>query len=74
MTSVAGLLDVTAIDRGEAMNATPMQINVSNTAFILICVSLVMLVTPGLSFFYGGLVGRRNVLSIMIQSFISLHT
>lgn len=54
------------------MNATPMQINVGNTAFILICASLVMLMTPGLSFFYGGLVGRRNVLSIMIQSFISL--
>ena len=49
-----------------------MPINVGNTAFILICASLVMLMTPGLSFFYGGLVGRRNVLSIMIQSFISL--
>jgi Amt family ammonium transporter len=28
--------------------------------------------TPGLAFFYGGLVGRKNVLTIMIQSFISL--
>jgi len=54
------------------MNAAPTQLNVGNTAFILICASLVMLMTPGLSFFYGGLVGRRNVLSIMIQSFISL--
>jgi Amt family ammonium transporter len=31
-----------------------------------------MLMTPGLAFFYGGLVGRRNVLAIMIQSFVSL--
>lgn len=31
-----------------------------------------MLMTPGLAFFYGGLVGRKNVLAIMMQSFISL--
>lgn len=34
--------------------------NVGNTAFILVCASLVMLMTPGLAFFYGGLVGRKN--------------
>ncbi|MBC5828766.1 MAG: ammonium transporter, partial [Candidatus Eremiobacteraeota bacterium] len=39
---------------------------------MLICASLVMLMTPGLAFFYGGLVGRKNVLTIMIQSFMSL--
>jgi Amt family ammonium transporter len=43
-----------------------------NTAFMLLATSLVMLMTPGLAFFYGGLVGRRNVLSIMIQSFVSM--
>jgi Amt family ammonium transporter len=47
-------------------------INVGNTAFMLLCASLVMLMTPGLAFFYGGLVERKNVLSIMMQSFISL--
>jgi Amt family ammonium transporter len=47
-------------------------VNLANTAFMLICASLVMLMTPGLAFFYGGLVGRRNVLTIMIQSFMSL--
>ncbi len=31
-----------------------------------------MLMTPGLAFFYGGLVGRKNVLTIMIQSFVSM--
>jgi Amt family ammonium transporter len=43
-----------------------------NIAFMLVSTSLVMLMTPGLAFFYGGLVGRRNVLAIMIQSFVSM--
>jgi Amt family ammonium transporter len=47
-------------------------IGIGNTAFMLLCASLVMLMTPGLAFFYGGLVERKNVLSIMMQSFVSL--
>jgi Amt family ammonium transporter len=43
-----------------------------NTGFMLLCCSLVMLMTPALAFFYGGLVGRKNVLTIMMQSFVSL--
>ena len=43
-----------------------------NTGFMLVATSLVMLMTPGLAFFYGGLVGRGNVLSVMIQSFVSM--
>ena len=39
---------------------------------MLLCSSLVMLMTPGLAFFYGGLVGRKNVLAIMMQSFASM--
>ena len=39
---------------------------------MLVATSLVMLMTPGLAFFYGGLVGRKNVLTIMMQSFTSL--
>ena len=50
----------------------PTDVNIGNTAFILICASLVMLMTPGLAFFYGGLLSRRNVLAIITQSFISL--
>ena len=42
------------------------------TAFMLLATSLVMLMTPGLAFFYGGLAGRRNILGIMIQSFVSM--
>jgi Amt family ammonium transporter len=47
-------------------------LDTGNTAFMLLCSSLVMLMTPGLAFFYGGLVGRRNVLAIMMQSFVSM--
>jgi len=43
-----------------------------NTGFMLVATSLVMLMTPGLAFFYGGLVSRKNVLAIMIQSFVSM--
>jgi Amt family ammonium transporter len=43
-----------------------------NIGFMLVATSLVMLMTPGLAFFYGGLVGRKNVLAIMIQSFVSM--
>ena len=46
--------------------------NGANTGFMLLAASLVMLMTPGLAFFYGGLVGRSNTLSIMIQSFASM--
>lgn len=47
-------------------------INAGNTGFMLLATSLVMLMTPGLAFFYGGLVGRKNVLTIMMQSFVSM--
>lgn len=53
------------------MNGLP-AINTGNTGFMILCASLVMFMTPGLAFFYGGLVSRKNVLGIMIQSFVSM--
>src|SRR5271169_122067 len=47
-------------------------LDTGNTGFMLLCSSLVMLMTPGLAFFYGGLVSRKNVLAIMMQSFVSM--
>ena len=43
-----------------------------NTAFILICAALVLLMTPGLAFFYGGLVKAKSVISMMMLSFGAL--
>ncbi|MET0956633.1 MAG: ammonia channel protein, partial [Cryobacterium sp.] len=40
-----------------------------NTAFLLICAALVLLMTPGLAFFYGGLVKAKSVISMMMLSF-----
>jgi Amt family ammonium transporter len=48
------------------------EINSGDTAWMLVSTALVMLMTPGLAFFYGGLVRRKNVLSIMMQCFMLL--
>jgi ammonium transporter, Amt family len=48
------------------------EINNGDTAWMIISTALVMLMTPGLAFFYGGLVRRKNVLSIMMQCFMLL--
>ena len=47
-------------------------IDFSHTAFIIVCMALVNLMTPGLAFFYGGLVRERSVVAMMIQSWISM--
>jgi ammonium transporter, Amt family len=47
-------------------------INTGDTAWMLVATALVMLMTPGLGLFYGGLVRQKNVLGTIMQSFISL--
>ncbi len=49
-----------------------MMFDTGSTGFMLLATSLVMLMTPGLAFFYGGLACKRNILGIMMQSFVSL--
>ena len=44
----------------------------ASNAYMLVAAALVLLMTPGLAFFYGGLVGRKNVVTIMMQSFVSM--
>ncbi|AUA10959.1 ammonium transporter [Streptomyces malaysiensis subsp. malaysiensis] len=46
--------------------------NGANTAFVLISAALVMLMTPGLAFFYGGMVRVKSALNMLMMSFISL--
>jgi ammonium transporter, Amt family len=62
--------------RPSAQPAAPAQaagkIDSGDTAWVLICTALVMLMTPGLAFFYGGMVGRKNVLGILMQCMILL--
>src|SRR6476660_3883440 len=47
-------------------------INGADTAWVLISTALVMLMTPALGFFYGGLVRRKNVLATIMHSFFML--
>ncbi len=49
-----------------------MSFDTGTTTFMILSTSLVMLMTPGLAFFYGGLAGKRNILGIMMQTFVSL--
>ncbi len=43
-----------------------------DTAWMIVASALVLLMTPGLAFFYGGLVGKKNVISTMFQSFLAM--
>ena len=57
----------------EAAKASPLsQINSGDVAWMLVASALVMLMTPGLAFFYGGLVRRKNILSVVMQCFMIL--
>jgi Amt family ammonium transporter len=47
-----------------------MPLDTGTTAFLLICTALVMLMTPGVGFFYGGLVRRKNFINMVALSFI----
>ena len=49
-----------------------MPINTGDNAWLLISTALVMLMTPGLAFFYGGMVRRKNILSTIMMSFMTL--
>src|SRR5476651_934681 len=47
-------------------------INAADTAWMLCATGLVLIMTPGLAFFYGGMVNKKNVISTMFQSFICM--
>lgn len=48
------------------------KIDTGDTAFILLSAALVMLMTPGLAMFYGGMVRRKNVLGTIMHSFVAI--
>ncbi|MGE5301435.1 MAG: ammonia channel protein, partial [Acidobacteriota bacterium] len=48
------------------------KVDAGDTAFVLISAALVMLMTPGLAMFYGGMVRRKNVLGTIMHSFIAI--
>ena len=52
--------------------AASVRIDAGDTAWILISAALVMLMTPGLAMFYGGMVRKKNVLGTIMHSFIAI--
>lgn len=61
-----------AVLAGPAGAASPGEIDSGNTSWLLISSALVMLMTPGLAFFYAGMVNHKNVVSTLLQNFIAL--
>ena len=47
-------------------------ISAADVAWLITATMFVVMMTPGLSFFYGGMVGAKNVISTMLQSFIAM--
>lgn len=69
--ALTALSVLTAIAPAMAQDAAPV-IDTGNTAWILVCSALVMLMTPGLAFFYAGMVSRKNVVSTLLQNYAAL--
>ncbi len=72
--SILAALGGTALggEPGGPATAVPAAINAGDTAWVLISAALVMLMTPALAFFYGGLVRRKNMLSVLMQCLMIL--
>lgn len=56
----------------EVTTMTDVHLDTGDTAWLLASSALVLLMTPGLAFFYGGMVHKKNVISTMLQSFVCM--
>ncbi|NMH28292.1 ammonium transporter [Flavobacterium silvaticum] len=72
IVSITGVFWPEAAPDTTGQFGTTDQIVTADVAWLLTASSLVLLMTPGLSFFYGGMVGKKNIISTMLQSFICL--
>lgn len=70
--SAAGLAIITSLLAGPAFAVDAGVVDSGNTAWLLVCSALVMLMTPGLAFFYAGMVHRKNVVSTLLQNYVAL--
>ena len=69
---VLGVLTLLVIPSVASAQTAPPAINQADTAWMLMATALVLLMTPALAFFYGGLVRSKNALNTMMMSVISL--
>src|SRR5437867_3581825 len=70
--SRAGALLVFLAGTAAHAQGAPPKVDTGDTAWVLAAAALVMLMTPGLALFYGGMVRRKNALGTLMQSFICL--
>ncbi|MCQ2206598.1 MAG: ammonium transporter [Paludibacteraceae bacterium] len=68
LISIVGLF----VDEGSFGFQMDPNINTADVAWMITATIFVLMMTPGLSFFYGGMVGAKNVISTMLQSFIAM--
>ena len=69
LVSIAGLF---IPESSSLYNVVDENINYADTAWMITATVLVLLMTPGVSFFYGGMVRAKNIISTMLQSFIAM--
>ncbi|NNK80156.1 MAG: ammonium transporter, partial [Flavobacteriales bacterium] len=70
---VLGLLALLALIFGkDYIDYSGSGIDTGDTAWMIVASAFVLLMTPGLAFFYGGMVNRKSVISTMLQSFVAL--
>ena len=68
--AVLALVSLTATEQPPPVTGGP--VDLGDTAWLLTATGLVLLMTPGLAFFYAGMVNTKNVISTMLQSFVAL--
>lgn len=66
-----GILSLVAVFIDPGKNGSMEGLVTADVAWVLVATALVFLMIPGLSFFYGGMVSRKNIISTMLQSFIA---
>lgn len=66
------LLVLLSLSAAEGYTELSSSIDAGDTSWMLVSSAFVLLMTPGLSFFYGGMVNKKNIISTMLQSFIAL--
>jgi Amt family ammonium transporter len=59
-------------DDGTVKNESAPELNAGDTAWMLISTALVLFMTPGLALFYAGMTSSKNVLNVLMQSFVSV--
>ncbi len=69
---IAGVSVLGAVFRPAPQTTTGGPVSAGDVAWMLTATALVLLMTPGLSFFYGGMVRTKNVVSTMLQSFVAM--